>query len=134
MSYSDIEDIKNLVSERTLIALTDDSNSGVIDEAKILEAISSADAEIDGYCAVRYRVPFSDVPSLIKKLSSDIAVYNLYSRRGDDIPASRRERYQNAVRILEAISLGAVLLSSETSPTGAEFRGAQNIFKRETLR
>jgi len=134
MPYSTIADIKNLVPERTLIALTDDSNTGAIDEARLLEAISSADAEIDAYCAVRYRVPFLEVPSLIKKLSTDIAVYNLYSRRGDDIPASKKERYQNAVRILEAISLGAVLLNSETSSSGTECRASQNVFTRETLR
>ena len=52
-------------------------------EAKIAtlceSAISDACAEIDGYLAKRYRVPFTKTPQVINKFAKDISVYNLVS-------------------------------------------------------
>lgn len=57
-------------------------------EAKIAtlceSAISDACAEIDGYLAKRYRVPFTKTPQVINKFAKDISVYNLVSRTGID--------------------------------------------------
>ncbi len=60
-------------------------------EAKIAtlceSAISDACAEIDGYLAKRYRVPFTKTPQVINKFAKDISVYNLVSRTGIDLRA-----------------------------------------------
>ena len=137
MAYCTIDDIKKLLPEKALALITDDAGTGAIDEAKVTEAISSADAEIDAYSGVRYTVPFGIVPAIIKKLSVDIAVYNLHSRRGEEVPASRKERYRNAVRILEAVALGAVSLNAPAAgKTDAETNKAEDeqVFSRETLK
>ena len=47
-------------------------------------AISDACAEIDGYLAKRYSVPFRKTPKVISKFAKDISVYNLVSRTGID--------------------------------------------------
>lgn len=73
------------------------------------DAISDACAEIDGYLAKRYKVPFTKTPQVINKLAKDIAVYNLVSRTGID--ESEREktflnRYNAAIKFLTEVAKG----------------------------
>lgn len=86
---------------------------GTIDTSVTDRAIADADAEINGYCAERYTVPFSPVPTIIRKYSVDIAIYNLFSRRhGPD--EVREKRYDDAVVFLLAVSKGNVTLGVDT--------------------
>ena len=55
------------------------------------QAIADADAEIDGYLAKRYKVPFGKTPQVINKFAKDIALYNMVSRKGVD--ENDREKY-----------------------------------------
>ncbi|PKN71196.1 MAG: DUF1320 domain-containing protein [Deltaproteobacteria bacterium HGW-Deltaproteobacteria-12] len=113
MSYCTLEDLKSAIPEDELVQLTDDVNTGDIDTYVVSRAIADADAEIDSYCGSRYTMPFSPVPVIIRKLSVDMAVYNLFTRRSVlKIPEDRQKRYDNAIRFLkdvarELISLGA---------------------------
>ncbi|MDN3515363.1 MAG: DUF1320 domain-containing protein [Candidatus Brocadia sp.] len=108
MSYSTLTDIKKLIPETTVIQLTDDENTGSADQSRVDEAIAQADAEIDSYCGGRYAVPFTTVPDIVKKISVDIAIYNLYSRKVEEIPETRAERYKNAIRQLGDIAKGII--------------------------
>ena len=108
MSYSTLTDMKKLIPETAIIQLTDDENTGSVNQARVDEAIAQADAEIDSYCGGRYTVPFTTVPDIVKKISVDIAIYNLYSRRVEEIPETRAERYKNAMRQLEGIASGKI--------------------------
>lgn len=140
MGYCTLADIEKAVPEETVVQLTDDEGLGVVDQARVDEAIDQADAEIDAYCAARYKTPFSTVPDVVKKLSADIAVYNIYSRKMEDIPAARSERYKNAVRMLEGISKGTVSLGEDPAPEAstegqqtADITGADRTFSRDKL-
>jgi phage gp36-like protein len=105
------------------------------------EAIALADAEIDAYCGGRYRVPVSPVPELLKKLSLDIAIYGLYSRKVTDISGIRAERYGNALKELEAISKGLISLGAPDTPEEADTpsgakskeKAAGNVFSRGSM-
>lgn len=119
MAYSTLTDIKKLLPEELLVQLTDDEGSGVVNPGRIDEAISGADAEIDSYCGTKYAVPFTTVPDLVKKCSIDIAIYNLYSRRVEEIPGTRSDRYKNAIRQLEGIAKGQISVGEATEPTAA---------------
>lgn len=125
MSYSTLTDIKALLPEQTIIELTDDemSNLNAIDEnaddcAAVMEristAIATADAEIDGYCAARYAVPFAVVPPVIKGLSVEIAIYYLHARKG--APEKIVNRYEKAVARLRDISKGVLTLGQDPPP------------------
>ncbi len=120
MAYSTEADIKKLISLESLVQLTDDEGLNIVDQGRVTEAIADADAEIDAYCAGRYTVPFSTVPAVIKKLSVDIAVYNLYSRcpSEEETPPVRQERYKYALKMLESISKGTITLGVFPEPTG----------------
>ena len=124
MAYSTIDDIRKLLPEMELLALTDDEALGAVNQGRVDEAIAQADAEVDSYCAVRYRVPVTPVPGLLKKLSVDIAVYALYSRAVQSVPEVRAERYRSAIRQLEGISKGTLTLGVEDAQ-GAGTDGAE---------
>lgn len=115
MPYCTLDDMAALLPGATLIELTDDEGSGVVDEDIVSEAVMQADAEIDSYCGGRYGVPLSPAPELIRKLSADIAIYHLYSRRVAQMPELRKERYRGAVRMLENIARGLVTLGPDTA-------------------
>ena len=141
MPYSTIDDIRASLPEDELLRLTDDEGLGVVDAARVGEAITRAEADIDAYCGGRYRVPVSPVPGLLKKLSVDIAIYDLYTRTVVDVPGARAERYRNAMRQLEGISKGLVSLGAPVAPLAADLDyGAQsntetegNVFSRGSM-
>ncbi len=85
---------------------------GTIDTSVTDRAIDDADAEIDGYCAERYTVPFDPVPTVIRKYSVDIAIYNLFSRRhGPD--EVRTKRYDDAIIFLKNVADGDISLGAD---------------------
>lgn len=110
MAYSTLDDLKEQLDETTLIELTDDAGSGTVDTTVTTRAIADADEEIDGYVGGRTTVPLYPVPGIIRKLSVDIALYNLFSRRHDSIPEIRKERYDNAVKFLVKVAEGKISL------------------------
>jgi phage gp36-like protein len=141
MAYSALDDLKKLLPEERIIELTDDAESGAVDQGVLNEAIAQADAEIDGYLGERYSVPLATVPSVIRKLSVDMAVYHLYSRRAEDIPETRKDRYRHAVRFLEGVARGTVSLGVAPVPSAPTDSSAEtnkstdgNVFTREKLK
>jgi phage gp36-like protein len=117
MAYSTQVDILNQLEESILIQLTDDENTGVVNPTVMTRAIADADATIDSYCQGRYTIPLSPVPDKIRQISVDIAIYNLYSRRGG-APEIRSERNKEALRFLENVAGGKITLGIEPEPPG----------------
>ncbi len=111
MPYSTLADVKDQLDGGRLIQLTDDEDSGAVNEARVAKAIDDADREIDGYLGARFTVPLLSVSETVRRLSVDIAVYNLYSRR-EKVPEHRMERYRNAIRFLEQAASGKVSLGA----------------------
>lgn len=116
-------------------------------EAKIAElcedAISDACAEIDGYLAKRYSVPFTKAPQVINKFAKDISVYNLVSRTGID--ESEREktilnRYNAAIKFLLAVAEGKVDIGVENkggsneAANGFKMKSSGRVFSRDSMR
>lgn len=122
MAYSATADILKVMSEPELVQLSnDDAAATTADETNVAQAITDADEIIDGFVRGRYGVPLSPVPGLIKKLSVDIAVYHLWMRRRRaEMPEGIEKSYQNAVKLLEKIQQGKVLLSASELESGAE--------------
>ncbi|MEW6670224.1 MAG: DUF1320 domain-containing protein [Thermodesulfobacteriota bacterium] len=144
MSYCTQDDILEQIDETALIELTDDDGVGAVDAARVTRAIADADADIDAYCQAHYSVPLSPVPPKVRKLAVDIAIYHLYSRRGDAAPDIRKDRYRDAVRFLEKVAAGDIALgvaSPAPESGGAEFISpvagsppATRIFTRDTMK
>lgn len=139
--YTALEKITGQLSETTVIQLTDDEQLDVVNSDRVDEAISSADAIIDGYCSGRYVVPFAPAPAIIAKCSLDMAIYNLYARRVETMPEVRDKNYANAIKLLQSIAKGEVLLNGSTTPPPAPDKARSGMttaqprqFTRDTMR
>jgi phage gp36-like protein len=139
MAYCTLADIKKAITEAVVQQLTDDDNVGAIITENVTKAIARADAEIDGYCAVKYAVPFTTVPPVVAGLSLDMSIYYLYKRRtvSDDVQKS----YDNAVARLKDISSGRLSLGVDPPPAASTSEGAEanksvsdRIFTRDKLK
>lgn len=134
--YCSLSDLMNQVSETVLIALTDDEGQ-VINEGIINASINTADSEINGYAQKQYTVPFNPIPDVIRKISVDISLYNLFSRRGFDKEkdAAIYDRYKAAIRFLENLAHGVVTIGARepAPPIGAEIRSNKRIFTRNSM-
>lgn len=121
MAYCTLDDLKEQIPETSLIDLSDDDGDGAIDESVTTRAISDADAEIDGYCQNRYTLPFDPVPVLIRKISVDVALYNLYTRPGRVVPEERKDRYTRAIAMLNDIAKDIIDLGVSESGSAIEY-------------
>lgn len=98
--------------------------------------LSDADAEIDGYLAGRYALPLATVPPVLERLACDIARYRLHERAPTE---AVRQRYEDAVRVLEQIARGTVTLGLPVAQTPApavgqvEFSAPARRFSRDSL-
>ncbi len=114
MSYSNQTDILLQIDTVTLINLTDDIGSEQINNTAVIRSITDGDALIDSYLSAIYATPLTVIPDIIRKLSVDIAIYNLYSRRLDTIPDIRKDRYKRSLLILQEIADDKVKLAGIT--------------------
>ncbi|MDW7643448.1 MAG: DUF1320 domain-containing protein [Desulfuromonadales bacterium] len=138
MSYSTLADILERIPAEILQQLTDDADTGSVDETKVAAAIDRADSEIDAWCGGRYSVPFATVPAIIVELSADLATYYLYMRRQEILPEARLGQYRANQNMLKAISSGQVQLpGAATAKTGTvriEVTGNDRLFSRDKLK
>ncbi len=131
--YCTQADIQVLVQEATLAQLTDDSRTGVVDPTKVVGAVATADAVIDGFLLGRYTLPLVTVPTLIMAISRDLAIYELYSRRLEGgIPEAVETRAENARTMLLQIQKGTVSLG--VSSPDAQVGGNALVNKTEADR
>lgn len=151
MSYSTQADVREMLKDDALNAIIGDTfeEDPGEREAKIgpiIEAaIGDADAEIDGYLAKRYNVPFDPVPRVLNKFSKDIAIYNLYSRIGIDEGSDEKNylnRYNAAIKFLTLVAEGKVSIGTGTSAddpasaaaTGFTTKSNARLFSRATMK
>lgn len=112
MPYCAYGDVKKNLPEETLVQLTDDEGVGTVNQARLSEAIAQADAEINAYLGARFSVPFSPIPEIVRTLSANMAIYHLYARRMEEIPKTRADRYNNALKTLGKIAAGEISIGA----------------------
>jgi phage gp36-like protein len=137
--YSTLDDIKKQVEEAVLVQLTDDAGAGAVDTDIVTWAITEADGVINSYCQGRYSLPLYPVPPRVVGLSVDIAIYNLYSRRVDEMPENRKDRYKEAIRFLELVAAGKVDLGAATpaplnTGNSVDIESGTRVFTRGKMR
>lgn len=117
MAYCTQVDILDQISETELIALSDDESTGDINPDIVDRAIADADAEIDPYLMAKYTLPLTSGLDIIRKLSVDIAIYNLFGRRSNPMPENRDRRYNAAIAMLTHLAKGTIALGdSQPAP------------------
>ncbi len=110
--YCSVSDIKNKLNNETLLLLTDDDKNGIPDTDIIESAISAGDLWIDALLNDIYEVPFVSVPEIIKNLSAEFAIDELFLRN----PALCEKRFnknnQMHTDIIHKIINGEISLGS----------------------
>lgn len=111
--YCTVEDLKRQVPAEKLYDLAAAEDG--LDTDVVNTAITDAAAEINGYAGKQYPVPFTAVPDIIRKIAVDIALYNLFSRRGFDPEGTPQDgvillRYKAAVQFLQNLAKNIVVL------------------------
>jgi phage gp36-like protein len=119
--YCTLDDIKQQISETTLIEITDDNQANEINTAIIDEAILYSETLIDGYLRGRYTLPLVTIPVLLKIISADLTIFRLYSRRFQtDMPESINDKYKNSIKLLEQIQKDIISLGIEVPESPLE--------------
>ena len=136
MAYCSIDDIKNIIPERELINLTNDtpSLSSVIDITRFEAVCLVTDSLINGYLRARYKLPLKTVPSFISQIAQDICAYRLYSRRPREIPEHIVKNYEYAISNLKSIKKGELLLEDSSEDPSSEIPSVKTKFRTNKTR
>lgn len=136
------EDMKNVIIGDEYIE--DEQEKAEKMESLCKDAIADACAEIDGYLAKRYRIPFGRTPEVINKFAKDIAVYNLVSRTGIDEGEREKtflNRYNAAVKFLLEVAKGTISVGAEEdketnsgAANGFRMQSSGRIFSRSSMK
>lgn len=145
MAYATQQDIFERMPEYVVLDTVNDERSDLVLPAsyeRIDEAIGDADSLIDSYLGQRYTVPITPTPRLLTRISCDIAVYYLASRRGFTSQGADEvilQAYQNAISWLKAVAngtasipgVGGGTISSTIKP---KIASQPRYFSRETMK
>jgi len=132
MTYCTKQNMIDRFTEDELIRLTDRPLLLSINDAVLNPAIADAEAEIDSYLS-RYPLPLATVPTVLIRLSCDIARYYLYD---DQATEQVTRRYDAAVKFLLAVSKGQINLGTDANGTAtasenfAQMQSEGHVFAR----
>ena len=107
MPYATQQDLVDRFGSQELAQLTDPVAGTTINATTVARALADADAEIDTRLAMRYGLPLATVPIVLVRLAADLARYFLWDARVTD---QVRNRYTDAIRLLDKIGSGAIKL------------------------
>ena len=114
--YATLQDLIDRFGNDAVLVASDRDRDGQINTEVVDKALLDADAEIDTYVGLQYKLPLSTVPRILTKLAVDIA-FHVLSPEADTATEHRRGRYDNAVALLRRIAKGEVSLGiREQSP------------------
>ena len=149
MAYCTAAEVLDMLKEDMLNVIVGDDYIENEDEriqaiTPIVEqAIADADAEIDGYLAKRYKVPFEKTPQVINKFAKDIALYNMVSRKGVDENDREKKyltRYNAAIAFLTKVAEGRISIGVSENNTedaariGFSMSNSPRLFSRGSMK
>ena len=115
MNYITINDLLIEFSTQELAKLTGDSTGNHINTNRIELAIKQAQSEVDAYLSFNYNLPLSNVPDLIKYLTYELTVYNIYSQyyKNSEITEQVKWRRLNSLSILKQLKNNEIIINAD---------------------
>ncbi|MEI6745539.1 MAG: DUF1320 domain-containing protein [Methylococcaceae bacterium] len=135
MAYCTQQDLIERFTEIELIQLTDVDNLGVINVTTVERALSDTDAEIDGYLAGRYNLPFVNPIATLNQKACDIARFYLQARQPTP---NVQKRYEAVIHYFEQVAKGTIKLPIAATDTAqintneATMTSNKNVFGRRS--
>lgn len=115
MNYITINDLLIEFSTQELAKLTGDPTGNHINTNRIELAIKQAQSEVDAYLSDNYILPLSIVPDLIKNLTYELIVYNIYSQyyKNSEITEQVKWRRLNSLSILKLLKNNEIIINAD---------------------
>jgi phage gp36-like protein len=118
MAYATLDDLKLAFGELEIGQLTQRARDFAqgSDTAAAATFLDDASAEIDSRLAVRYTVPVSPAPKMLRAVCCDIARYRMFDDRASD---TVRQRYTDGIKWLDALAAGKAVLLTDAGTAAA---------------
>ncbi len=138
MTYAVLNDLVERAGEDEILQVADRDNDGAADPDVIEAALIHADNTANVYVAVRYTLPLTHVPDMLRTWCVSIARYHLHR---DGAPDYVVRDYKDAVTALKDLARGLLELpiaSGEPAPAPAEtgrvsVSGPEPVFSADKL-
>lgn len=105
MSYATIDDLSARMGEDELLQVADRDISGAADGEVVAAALNQADDRINAALGVRFRLPLSSTPAVVKAWAVSIARYTLHR---DGAPDHVVRDYKEAIADLDRAARGTL--------------------------
>ena len=135
--YATEQDLIELAGEDEILMIADRDNDDIADPDVISAALSYADNTVNGYLAVRYKLPLTEVPDLVKTWAVSIARYRLHR---DGAPEHVVRDWKSALSDLKDVARGLIDLSiadgsEPTTSSGGtvSVEGNEPVFTKDKL-
>lgn len=116
MVYATLQQFIEAFGQQLTIELTNLENAEAteIDEAVFDRSAARAAGLINGYLAGRYALPLAKIPDVLKSIALDIQRYQMgHNAQEEDV----RQRYEDALRLLEQLAKGQISLGLPAADT-----------------
>lgn len=140
MAYCTLEDIGQLLSQHTLVQLTQDfAGEGLtggrlpnaINDKVLNDAIRYAEELIDAHLRGRYVLPLESVPTVLRDMAVNLVTHRLYLRRPEgQLPEAIKDVYRGSLKMLEAFRDGKLTLGIAASGEVLPEPGAFHVCAR----
>lgn len=112
MIYATLQQFKQAIPTHIINAAGYDDETGALDDVRVQASIDEAIAEINGYLAKPYDLPFTATSNkTLEGICIDIAVYKL-ARSYDALTDDIRKRYEDRLIYLSKVMEGKAYLPS----------------------
>jgi len=113
MSYATIDDIFARYEPIGTLVGSEDLQVSSVNVSSIF--LADAESLVDAFLARKYQVPLSPVPSFIKQVTADLAIFNILTDHLPRKPDFFQPRYDRAMDMLLMIASGTIVVASATT-------------------
>jgi|GEM_PF-2981989 len=112
--------------------LTDGDNTGTIDGAVLIAALSDATDTVNGYLGQLYAIPLAPIPGMVKRIVADLARERLHNDRTTEQVIARADEARSLLRDIAKglVSLPGVAVPpiGDVSSGGVAYRAPDPVF------
>lgn len=149
--YTSVASIINRYGADAVLLGSDHDNDGAEDSDTLSSSIIDAEGEINSYLGKVYTLPLpgvtdleapennANVPSVLRRIATDIAVYRFAADYGGSLTVEKRQRYDDALAWLNLlvsgkVSLGLAVEAPSFLANPVSYDGPERIFTRSKMR
>ncbi|CZT36418.1 gp436 family protein [Rhizobium sp. 9140] len=137
MHYASLEDLIERAGLDEILQIADRDGDGAADPDVVEASLTHADNAVNGYLAVRFRLPLSSVAAIVSTWAVSIARYHLHRNGPPDYVV---RDYKDAMAALQQAARGMIALPgadgiapAQSTSDGIRVDGPEPVFSREKM-